>query len=82
MDSLKPLDPKTVVSIKVTDIVGTTAVLDIRLRGEKNWMFFNRIRVSVLDTVNILDGLSADEVDHDSAHYQYEELVRYDKEQS
>lgn len=38
-------DKDEVLKIKITEIVGNIATVNIRLRGEKNWIYIDRLNV-------------------------------------
>lgn len=45
-----------VLQIKIIEIIGNTAYLNIRLRGERNWLYIDRLSVHKGQNVVMLDG--------------------------
>jgi hypothetical protein len=52
-----------VVQFRVREIRGNVVTLDMRFRGEKNWVHVEGIRVFAGDTISLYDGQDEEVVD-------------------
>lgn len=55
---MSDIDPSQVLTIKLTATADNIAVVNVRLRGEKTWMYFQDLILSLNERVVFADGQS------------------------